>query len=180
PGATVTGAYDSYRTHGAPSFQNQHPSPVQPHFVKPLESKSSYGNFQEQQKTACPQLPNLQYPMAQQAPQNYQPPTQTVQSLETQRVSKLQIQTNPRIASNLPLGLPKLDKEGPNNNAIAKPAYISVSLPKSSEKVLSNDAADTVLKAGVFPKSLKSYVQRALALCKDEKQSAACQEIMKE
>ncbi|TYI62510.1 hypothetical protein E1A91_D10G248700v1 [Gossypium mustelinum] len=180
PGATVTGAYDSYRTHGAPSFQNQHPSPVQPHFVKPLESKSSYGNFQEQQKTACPQLPNLQYPVAQQAPQNYQPPTQTVQSLETQRVSKLQIQTNPRIASNLPLGLPKLDKEGPNNNAIAKPAYISVSLPKSSEKVLSNDAADTVLKAGVFPKSLKSYVQRALALCKDEKQSAACQEIMKE
>ncbi|KAA3467325.1 ruBisCO large subunit-binding protein subunit beta, chloroplastic [Gossypium australe] len=35
-------------------------------------------------------------------------------------------------------------------------------------------------EAGVFPKSLKSYVQRALALCKDEKQSAACQEIMKE
>ncbi|KAH1130026.1 hypothetical protein J1N35_001404 [Gossypium stocksii] len=29
-------------------------------------------------------------------------------------------------------------------------------------------------KADVFPKSLKSFVQRALALCKNEKQSAAC------
>ncbi|TYI15157.1 hypothetical protein ES332_A08G167900v1 [Gossypium tomentosum] len=35
-------------------------------------------------------------------------------------------------------------------------------------------------EAGVFPKSLKSYVQRELALCKDENQSTACQEIMKE
>ncbi|KAK8479588.1 hypothetical protein V6N11_070556 [Hibiscus sabdariffa] len=179
-GAPVTGAYDSYRTHGAPSFQNQHPSPVQPHFVKPLDSKSPYSNFQEQQKTACPQLPNLQHPVSQPAPQNYQPPAQTVQSSELQRVGKLQIQTNPRIASNLPLGLPKLEKEGLSNSAIAKPAYISVAQPKSSEKVLSNDAADSVFKAGVFPKSLKNYVQRALAQCKDEKQSAACQEIMKE
>ncbi|KAK8576879.1 hypothetical protein V6N13_121878 [Hibiscus sabdariffa] len=144
PGATVTGAYDSYRTHGASTFQNQHPSPVQPHFAKPLDSKSSYSNFQEQQNTACPQIPNLQ------------------------------------IASNLPLGLPKLDKEGPNNSVISKPAYISVSQPKSSEKVLSNDAADSVFKAGVFPKSLKNYVQRVLTQCKGEKQSAACQEIMKE
>ncbi|XWS66091.1 hypothetical protein CRYUN_Cryun05aG0170600 [Craigia yunnanensis] len=180
PGATVTGAYDSYWKHGAPSFQNQHPSPVQPHFQKPLDSKSSYDTFQEQQKTACPQVPNLQYPAAQQAPQNYQPPLQTVPSLDARRVSKLQIQTNPRIASNLPLGLPKLDKDGPNNSAVAKPAYISVSLPKPSEKVLPNDAADSVLKAVMFPKSLKNYVERALAQCKDEKQMSACQEVMKE
>ncbi|XWS07862.1 hypothetical protein CRYUN_Cryun41cG0029300 [Craigia yunnanensis] len=180
PGTTVTGAYDSYWKHGAPSFQNQHLSPVQQHFQKPLDSKPSYDNFQEQQKIACPQRPNLQYPAAQQAPPNYQLPLQTVQSLDTRRVSKLQIQTNPRIASNLPLGLQKLDKDGSNNNVVAKPAYISVSLPKPSEKVLPNDAADSVLKAGMFPKSLKSYVERALGQCKDEKQMAACQEVMKE
>ncbi|XVE69024.1 hypothetical protein DITRI_Ditri09bG0116400 [Diplodiscus trichospermus] len=180
PGATVTGAYDSYWKHGAPSFQNQHPSPVQPHFQKPLDSKPSYDNFQEQQKSVFPQGPNLQYPAAQQAPQNYQAPLQTVQSLDTRRVSKLQIQTNPRIASNLPLGLQKVDKDGSNNGAVAKPAYISVSLPKPSEKVLPNDAADSVLKAGMFPQSLKSYVERALGQCKDEKQMAACQEVMKE
>ncbi|XVE75279.1 hypothetical protein DITRI_Ditri12bG0082400 [Diplodiscus trichospermus] len=179
-GATVQGAYDSYWKHGASSFQNQHPRPVWSHFQKPLDSKSSYDNFQEQQKTACPQVPNLQYPAAQQAPQNYQPPSESVQSSDTQRLSKLQIQTNPRIASNLPSGLPKLDKDGPNNSAGAKPAYISVSLPKPCEKVLPNNAADSVLKAGVFPKSLKSYVERALAQCKDEKQIAACQEVMKE
>ncbi|XVF75446.1 hypothetical protein PTKIN_Ptkin13bG0189600 [Pterospermum kingtungense] len=179
-GATVTGAYDSYWKHGAPSFQNQYPSPVQLHFQKPLDSKSSYDNLQEQQKTACPQVPNLQYHVAQQTPQNHQPPLQTVQSFDTRRASKLQIQTNPRIASNLPMGLPKLDKDVPNNSAVVKPAYISVSLPKPSEKVLSNDAADSVLKAGVFPKSLKTYVERALAQCKDEKQMAACQEVMKE
>ncbi|XVF23755.1 hypothetical protein REPUB_Repub13aG0066300 [Reevesia pubescens] len=187
PGATVTGAYDGYWKHGAPSFQNEQPSPVQPHFQKPLDSKPSCDNFQEQQKTASPQVSNLQYPAAQQtpqnyqqAPQNYQPPLQTVQALDTRRVSKLQIQTNPRIASNLPSGLPKLDKDGPNNSAVAKPAYISVSLPKRSDKVLANDAAGSVLKAGMFPKSLKSYVERAVAQCKDEKQMAACQGVMKE
>ncbi|XP_039067370.1 SAC3 family protein A-like [Hibiscus syriacus] len=180
PGATITGAYDSYLTHGIIDFQRNSASPVQPHFVKSLDSKSSYSNFQEQQKTACPQPPNLQYPLAQSAPQNYQPPAQIVQSSETQRVSKLQIQTNPRIASILPLGLPKLDKEGFKNSAIAKPAYISVFQPKSSERVLSNVAAESVFKNGVFPRSLKNYVQRALSQCKDEKQSAACQEIMKE
>ncbi|XWS56502.1 hypothetical protein CRYUN_Cryun09bG0090600 [Craigia yunnanensis] len=179
-GAIVTSAYDSYCKHGAPSLQNQLPSPVQPHFQKPLDSESSYDNFQEQQKTACPQVPKLHYPVAQQAPQNYQPPLQTIPSFDTRGVSKLQIQTNPRIASNLPLGLSKLDKDGPNNSAVAKPAYISVLLPKPSEKVLPNDAADSVLKAGMFPKSLKSYVERALAQCKDEKQMAACQEVMKE
>ncbi|XP_022744381.1 SAC3 family protein A-like isoform X2 [Durio zibethinus] len=168
---SVSGGYPTSNSQAPPSFTSS---------WRPESSSSQMPSLQEQKKTACPQAPNLQYPAAQQAPQNYQPPLQTVQSSDTRRVSKLQIQTNPRIASNLPLGLPKLDKDGPNNSAVAKPAYISVSLPKPSEKVLPNDAADSVLKAGVFPKSLKSYVERVLAQCKDEKQMAACQEVMKE
>ncbi|MCI32723.1 leukocyte receptor cluster member-like protein, partial [Trifolium medium] len=33
---------------------------------------------------------------------------------------------------------------------------------------------------GMFPKSLRGYVERALARCKDDKQMAACQAVMKE
>jgi len=36
------------------------------------------------------------------------------------------------------------------------------------------------LQPGMFPPSLRGYVERALARCRDEKQRAACQEIMKE
>ena len=32
----------------------------------------------------------------------------------------------------------------------------------------------------MFPKSLRGYVERALARCKDDKQMAACQAVMKE
>ncbi|GKU91809.1 hypothetical protein SLEP1_g5624 [Rubroshorea leprosula] len=180
PSVAVSGAYDNYWKHGTLSFQNQQVSPMQPHFQKPLEPKTSYDNFQEQQKTACPQVPNLQYASSHQAAQSYQPPLQPVPSLDSRRTSKLQIQTNPRIASNLPLGLQKTDKDGSNNNAAAKPAYISVSFPVSNEKVLPNNAADSVLKPSTFPKSLRGYVERALASCKDDTQKAACQAIMKE
>ncbi|KAK8492723.1 hypothetical protein V6N13_012675 [Hibiscus sabdariffa] len=176
-GVMVSDSCDSYWEHLSQSFQNQHPSLAQLHFQKPLDSKSPY---QEQQKTDCLQGPSLQCPAAQQTPQNHQLPLQTVQSFDARRVSKLQIQTNPRIASNLPFGLQKLDKEG-SDSAVAKPAYISVSLPKPSEKAaLPNDAADSVLKTGMCPKSLKSYVEMALGQCKDEKQVAACKEVMKE
>lgn len=33
---------------------------------------------------------------------------------------------------------------------------------------------------GMFPKSLRGYVERALARCKDDTQMAACQSVMKE
>lgn len=36
------------------------------------------------------------------------------------------------------------------------------------------------LQPGMFPSSLKAYVERALARCKDESQKSACQDIMKE
>lgn len=36
------------------------------------------------------------------------------------------------------------------------------------------------LQPGMFPKSLRGYVERALARCKDDGQMAACQAVMKE
>lgn len=73
---------------------------MQPHFQTSLDSKTSYDNFQEQQKTV-EEGPDSQYAPSHQVPQNYQTPAQTVSTLDTQRVSKLQIPTNPRIATNL-------------------------------------------------------------------------------
>ncbi|XP_059628206.1 SAC3 family protein A isoform X2 [Cornus florida] len=184
PGAVNSGVHDSYWKHVAPALTNHNISPQQPQFQNPLDSNPTYGSFQDQQKTACPQGPNMQYPATQQVPQSYQPSLQTVPQtvppLDLHRVSKLQIPTNPRIASNLPLSLPKTDKDSSTTSATAKPAYISVSMPKPIDKVSSHDAADSLLKPGMFPKSLRGYVERALARCKDDSQTATCQVIMKE
>uniref|UniRef100_A0A3N7FIP4 PCI domain-containing protein n=1 Tax=Populus trichocarpa TaxID=3694 RepID=A0A3N7FIP4_POPTR len=177
-GATISSTHDGWKQ-GTPSFQNHHASPTQPHFQISHESKASYDNIQEQQQTA-PQAPNSQFPAAHQATQSYQSTLQNAPSLDTRRVSRMQIPTNPRIASNLALGLSKTDKDGPTNSAAAKPAYISVSMPKPNDKVLSNDATNSMLKPGMFPNSLRCYVERAFNLCKDDTQRVACQAIMKE
>ncbi|CAN6565691.1 unnamed protein product [Malus baccata var. baccata] len=110
----------------------------------------------------------------------YQSPSQPAPPVGTQRVNKLQIPTNPRITSNPTFGLPKSDNDSYTTTAAAKPAYISVSLPKPVEKVTSSATADSLLKPGMFPKSLRGYVERALARCKDDSQMAACQSVMKE
>ncbi|KAJ6690355.1 hypothetical protein OIU85_006606 [Salix viminalis] len=177
-GSTISSAHDGWKQ-GTPSFQNHHASPTLPHFQISLESKASHDNIQEQQKNA-PQTPNSQFPAAHQMTQSYQSTLQNAPSLDTRRVSRIQIPTNPRIASNLALGLSKTDKDGPTNSAAAKPAYISVSMPKSNDKVLSNDATNSMLKPGMFPNSLRRYVERAFNLCKYDTQRVACQDIMKE
>ncbi|KAJ6717791.1 LEUKOCYTE RECEPTOR CLUSTER MEMBER 8 [Salix purpurea] len=153
---------------------------MQPHFQYSLDSKASYDNFQDQQQQTAPQGPNSQFPAAHQVTQSYQSPLPNAPSLDTRRVNMMQIPTNPRIASNLALGLSKTDKDGFTTDAAAKPAYISVSMPKPNNKVLSNDTTISMLKPGKFPNSLCRYVERAFNLCKDETQRVACQAIMKE
>lgn len=117
---------------------------MQPQSQKPLDSKT-YDGFQDQQKAVYSQGPNAHYHATQQVPPSYQPP-QTIPSLDTRRVSKLQIPTNPRIASNLTFSLPKTDKDSFTTSASAKPAYVSVSLPTTNQKVMCNDAAESILK----------------------------------
>lgn len=139
--------HDSYWKHWAPSFQNQQPDPVQSYGQKPLDITPSHENLQ--QSSSCPQGPSTQYQASYQMPYNYQSslPTmqQTVTPGDTGSASKLQIPTNPRITSTLTMGLPKLDIQSSTTNAAAKPAYVSVSLPKTNEKVSSN-AAENALK----------------------------------
>ncbi|XP_044509231.1 SAC3 family protein A-like isoform X2 [Mangifera indica] len=180
PTAPINGSHDSYWKHGAPIIQNHHISHLQPQFQKPMDSKTPYDNFQEQQKVACPQGPNSSCPTAQQTLQSLQSPPIQTPFLDNQRASKLQIPTNPRIASNLAIGLQKTNKDSTIAPTAAKPAYVCISMPKPNEKVLSHDTADSILKPGMFPKSLRGYVERALGRCKDDTEMAACQAVMKE
>ncbi|KAI4351370.1 hypothetical protein L6164_005742 [Bauhinia variegata] len=177
PGAITGVVHDGYWKHGGQSSQIHHTNPIQPNYQNPLDLPCSYDRFQDQQKTLPSHGPNLQYPPAHQVTP---PPLQSTPSLDMRRVSKMQIPTNPRIASNLTFGLPKTNRDSSTTSVSPKPAYISVSLPKPTEKVSSNDAASSIIKPGMFPKSLRGYVEKALARCKDDKQMAACQAVMKE
>ncbi|XP_017414575.1 SAC3 family protein A isoform X5 [Vigna angularis] len=148
PAAVNGGDHDSYWKHGPQTSQIQQTNPIQPNYQSPLDLKSSYDTFQDQQKTVSSQGANL-----------YLPPPPPLP---------------------LPSQQPKAEKDGSSTGSAPKPVYIAVSLPKPAEKVSSNDAANSILKPGMFPKSLRGYVERALARCKDDKQMAACQGVMKE
>ncbi|KAL3521005.1 hypothetical protein ACH5RR_019154 [Cinchona calisaya] len=186
PGTANGSVHDGYWMPGPAAVQNQNLNPMQQHVQTPLGTSSTRESFQNQQQSSGPQGHNSTYTASHQVPQSYpsslQTVSQTAPQLDSRRVSnKLQIPTNPRIASNLGLGLSKVDKDISGSNAASKPAYISVSLTKPNEKVPSEDAAaESILKPGMFPKSLCGYVERALARCKGDAQMAASQAVMKE
>ncbi|XP_058182400.1 SAC3 family protein A isoform X2 [Rhododendron vialii] len=182
-GAAMSNGHDGHWNNGAP-VQTHNVCAQPPQFQTSLDSNLTYQSFQDQHKSSSSQGPNVQYPASHQVPQSYPSSLQTVPQnvppLDSRRVSQLQIPTNPRIASNLALGFPPTNRDSSTASTAAKPAYISVPLPKLNDKALSNDDADSILKPGVFPKSLRGYVERALARCKDDNQIASCQAVMKE
>ncbi|CAI0442958.1 unnamed protein product, partial [Linum tenue] len=172
PGGAASGAHDNYWNQTAPSFQTHLAAPTQPLYQNSLDSKTSYENFQEL-KTA-PQGQNSQYPVYQ-VSQNYQPTSPTVPSFDARRVSKLQIPTNPRIASNAALGIAKTEKDGSAANSLPRPAYVSVAVQKPKDKMSSNN------EPTMYPKSLCGYVERAFGRYKDDdKKREACEAFMKE
>ncbi|XP_017414573.1 SAC3 family protein A isoform X3 [Vigna angularis] len=164
PAAVNGGDHDSYWKHGPQTSQIQQTNPIQPNYQSPLDLKSSYDTFQDQQKTVSSQGANL-----------YLPPPPPL-PLPSQQVNLSPVQSAPSPDAKRP----KAEKDGSSTGSAPKPVYIAVSLPKPAEKVSSNDAANSILKPGMFPKSLRGYVERALARCKDDKQMAACQGVMKE
>lgn len=141
---------DSNHTYAG--YQEQH---------KPVHPQAGY---QEQHKPVHPQVSGAQYPATHQLPYNYYTSLQTVpqtvqqavpQSIQQtasqnipfdSRVSKMQIPTNPRIATNLVLGLPKIEKDNSVSSAAAKPLYVSVAPPKANSEVTSHVGADSILK----------------------------------
>lgn len=115
------------------SVQAHYPVPPQNHYQSPQETKPLYETpFQGHQRATYPQELNSQSSIHQ-APLGYRQPTQTTPSVDTQRVSKVQIPTNPRIASNLPSGFTKMDKDSSAAGATQRPAYVSVSMPKPKD-----------------------------------------------
>ncbi|KAL9226999.1 hypothetical protein vseg_002748 [Gypsophila vaccaria] len=173
-GSTV-GAYNDYWKHAAQALQNQHASSASSSYQKPSNVNPTYTSVQNQQQTVVPQVPSTQYMEVQ---QTHQQSFQALPPTDLHRVSSLQIPTNPRIVSNLGLGMSKTVKDSSPSSVTAKPAYVSVSL-SNQNKTLPTPASDSNVKPGVFPAALRGYVERALARCKDEKQRAACQEVMK-
>ncbi|KAK9050258.1 hypothetical protein SSX86_030772, partial [Deinandra increscens subsp. villosa] len=182
PSAPINNVHEGYWKQGGQGIQNYAVSSMQSSVQHPLDLNSVSGSFQSQQKSEIPQQPYVPYATSHQVAQTYHPslpppPQTSAPPFVSARVSNVQIPTNPRISSNLPVSLPK------NNNAttgVTKPAYVSVSLPKTNENTSSNAAADSSLKPGMLPKSLRGYVERALARCKDDRQMSACQDILKE
>ncbi|CAA3013617.1 Hypothetical predicted protein [Olea europaea subsp. europaea] len=169
---------EGYWKQGTPALQDNYSNSQLPHVQKPLDANPTYGSFQNQQQSIFAHGSSTKYPPSQPVSQSS---FQTVsQPLDSHMVNKLLIPTNPRITSNLVLGSPKTDKESTTASTDSKPAYVGVSMPKPNEKASSHDAADSVLKPGVFPNSLRGYVERAFARCKDDMQKAACQATMKE
>lgn len=143
--------HDGYWKPDLTSFPNQYSNSTEQHIHKTSEMNSTYESFQNPQKSTSAQEFTSLYPPTHQVPESYQPSlqpqTQTVSPVDSRKTNKLQIPTNPRIASNFPLGLLKTDKDNTATSATLKPAYVSLSLPKPNDRVQSQDvAADSVLK----------------------------------
>jgi len=158
----AVGAHDDYWKHATQTFQTQHVSSVQSDFQKALDVNSSCPSLQGQQQNASWHVPNSQYTGAPQVQQTYQP-SQPPNPVDVQRVNKLQIPTNPRIAPNLAFGLAKSSKDTSTSSVMAKPAYVSVSVPKPNEKVLSGDASDSSLKVTVLHSLSPIFIKASLS-----------------
>ncbi|XP_073272897.1 SAC3 family protein A-like isoform X2 [Primulina huaijiensis] len=174
---------ESYRKHLDLVIQNYPRNSLQLQVPNTSGIVSTYESYQNKQNPAFSQDATAQYLFYQFSQSHHtssQLVSQPLEPLEARSVNKIQIPNNPRISSNLPSSLPKSDKDDSTIGTAAKPAYIGVSVQMPNEKVLTHDAADSMLKPGMFPVSLRGYVERALACCKDERQIAACQVLMKE
>ncbi|XP_002975233.2 SAC3 family protein A isoform X1 [Selaginella moellendorffii] len=101
-------------------------------------------------------------------PNTYQQSVRPLQQPYSQQTnlfkSPVKIQMNPRMPQTLP----------------QTPAYVSVAGKVSSGKSFTADVSNAALKPGMFPPSLRAYVERALARCKNEAQKGVCQQMMKE
>eukprot|EP00250_Pteridium_aquilinum_P020939 c24992_g1_i2 orf=676-3387(-) len=152
------------------------------HFQQPSFPQQSLQDQPLQFKSAQDQVPpmqgqHLQTPVHLPGNNFQQKVFSPVAEPSQRRVGKLQIPTNPRIVSTLAMATKVMPTD---SSQVRKPVYISVEGKASSFKGSSDASAEAMLKPGMFPPSLRAYVERALSRCTDEGQKRACQEIMKE
>ncbi|KAL6580819.1 hypothetical protein OROMI_006742 [Orobanche minor] len=166
------------RKHGVSASHNDLANSVQSHAQKPPEAIPSYECSQNQQNPILSECSTAPYQVSHSSFQTVLLPSDP---LDSRSASKMQIPTNPRIASNLPFSVSKNEKDSSVTSGVARPVYVSVPMQTLDKRVTSHEEADTMLKKpGMFPKSLRGYVERALARCKSDRQKTACQTIMKE
>ncbi|PUZ54084.1 hypothetical protein GQ55_5G101600 [Panicum hallii var. hallii] len=112
--------------------------------------------------------------------ENSRAPCQDSGTSNVHMVNKVQIPINPRIAPSLPIGMPKMDESNLEANSSLKPAYVCVSMPKNDVKAAQEGSEAVMQVTGSFPVSLRTYVERNLAHCKDDAQRTASRRILKE
>ncbi|XP_074592864.1 SAC3 family protein A isoform X3 [Curcuma longa] len=100
-------------------------------------------NHDNQPKVIYSQAPHFQHSTSNHVPEIFQTPQQTAPTTEVRQFSKVQIPTNPRIAPNVGVSLMKTQKESSGINAPTRPAYVSVSMPKASDKSSVEDHGKT-------------------------------------
>ncbi|KAK4406155.1 SAC3 family protein A [Sesamum angolense] len=141
PVAVSGSAPDGYWKHGASALQNDLPNSVEQLAQKPPDVTPAHESFQNQQTSTFSQgstaLYSASYQVSQIPQSSFQTGLQASEPLDSRRASKLQIPTNPRIASNLPSSISKPDKDSSMSSTGAKPAYVSVIMQKPNEKVAS-------------------------------------------
>ncbi|KAG9453732.1 hypothetical protein H6P81_006636 [Aristolochia fimbriata] len=181
--AAANESHDNSWKNMSSGFPNSHLNNPPSNFHKPSEPNSFLDKSYECQPNTTvytPQVSTVQYPTANQVHSHTFQPQSSVPILDTRRTSNIQIPTNPRITSGA-LGITKVDKDSSASDTLSKPAYVSVSVPKPNLKAsTSGSSTDMVLKPEAFPPSLQTYVERALARCKDDSLRAACIDVLKE
>ncbi|KAM0908249.1 hypothetical protein ACQ4PT_015592 [Festuca glaucescens] len=187
---------------GAPGFQNKHinQAPGHPGFKNQYTNQAaSVHGFQNQyvNQALAYQQSSANYsqlPLNNQADQQkalhaqgqssnvysvnhtYENSQPTLQG-SASRVNKVQIPTNPRIAPDVPMALPKAESKLQAASSL-KPAYVGVFVPKNDVKA--GQDGHGAAAQGSFPVSLCTYVERNLSRCKDDAQRSATRIIMKE
>ncbi|KAM0825815.1 hypothetical protein ACQ4PT_069296 [Festuca glaucescens] len=187
---------------GAPGFQNKHinqasgPPGFKNQYTNQATSVHGFQNQYVNQALAYQQSPAnySQLPLSNQADQQkalhaqgqssnvysvnhtYENSQPTLQG-SASRVNKVQIPTNPRIAPDVPVALPKTESKLQAASSL-KPAYVGVSVLKNDVKA--GQDGHGAAAQGSFPVSLCTYVERNLSRCKDDAQRSATRIIMKE
>ncbi|PVH37831.1 hypothetical protein PAHAL_5G100200 [Panicum hallii] len=162
---------------GIPTLHNQYASSAFQHSSANC-NQLPLSNQADQQKALHLHVSSSNVSSVNRVSENSQAPCQDSGTSNVHMVNKVQIPINPRIAPSLPIGMPKMDESNLEANSSLKPAYVCVSMPKNDVKA-AQEGSEAVMQ-GSFPVSLRTYVERNLAHCKDDAQRTASRRILKE
>ncbi|KAG0540046.1 hypothetical protein BDA96_03G374900 [Sorghum bicolor] len=163
---------------GIPTFQNQCVSLAYQH-SSANHNQLPLSNQVDQQKVLPLHGSSSNVSSVNHVCENPETPQDSLSS-NVHMLNKIQISTNPRIAPDFPIGTPQVDKSKLEADSSLKPAYVCVPMPKNDVTVSQNGSEAVMQVTGSFPVSLRTYVERNLARCKDDAQRTASRCILKE